>query len=226
MDWARYMLEPLEAIVDRFLFLLPRVSGALILVIVGWLVARLLRQAIIRLLQALRIDQLSDKARLSEVLRRGAIRLSFVELIGELAYWLVMIASTAVALQFMGMAVAAGWLEQFGYFIPRVVVSIVILLFGMLVAGFLGATLRAASLNAGVPYGHLIGQLVSTAIVLLTVLIVLEQLHVVTRTIEVALYILLASCGLAFALAFGLGAQEVVRLTLLDMRERWKSQHR
>jgi hypothetical protein len=226
MDWAQYLLEPLKAIVDRFLFLLPKVVGALIILIVGWLVARLLRQAIIRLLQALRIDELSDKAQLAEVLRRGAIRLTFVELIAELAYWLVMIACVGVALQFMGMTVAAIWLEQFGYFIPRLVVSIVILLFGMLVAGFLGATLRAASLNAGVPYGHLVGHFVSTTVVLLTVLIALEQLHVVTRTIEVALYILLSSCGLAFALAVGLGSQDVVRQALLEMRERWKAQRR
>jgi hypothetical protein len=225
MDWS-VTLEPLKAILDRFLYLLPKVSWALIIVLVGWLVAGLLRQAVVRLLQAVKIDELSDKARISEVLRRGAIRLTFVELLGELTYWLIMIACIAVALQFMGMAVAAVWLEQFGYFIPRIIVSVVILLFGMLVAGFLGATLRAASLNAGFPYGYLIGQIVTTTIVLLTVLIALEQLHVVTRTIEIALYIVLISCGLAFALAFGLGGQHVVREMLADMRERWKTPRR
>ncbi len=225
MNW-NVLIDPLRAIADRFLFLLPRVTGAIIILLVGWLLARLLRQAVIRLLQALRIDHLAEQTRLSDVLRRGDVRLTLVELLGELTFWLIMVACTATALQFMGMTVAALWLEQFGYFIPRVVISVVILLFGMLVAGFLAATTRAMSFNAGFPYGTLLGQAISTTVVLLTVLIALEQLHVVTRTIEVALYILMASCGLACALAVGLGGQDFVRQLLAEMRERWKSSPR
>jgi hypothetical protein len=223
MDWRQLVVEPLRLLVERFVVFVPKVVGALVILVVGWAVAGVLRRVVVRLLQVLKVDRLAEKARLSDVLRQGAIRLSTVELFGQLGYWLVMIATIIVALQFVGVTVAAEWLERFGYFIPRLVVSLVILLFGMLVASFLGATVRAASFNAGFPQGHLVGQVVYTTVVLLTVIVALEQLQVVTRTIEVALYILLAAFGLAFALALGLGSQGIVKRFLEDMLwEKWK----
>lgn len=224
MDWRQLVVEPLRLVVERFAVFVPKVVGALVILVVGWAVAGMLRRVVVRLLQVLKVDRLAEKARLSDVLRRGAIRLSTVELFGQLGYWLVMIATIIVALQFMGVTVAAEWLERFGYFIPRLVVSIVILLFGMLIASFLGATVRAASLNAGFPHGHLLGQTVYATVVILTVIVALEQLQVVTRTIEVALYILLGAFGLAFALALGLGSQRIVRRFLEEMLgEKWTS---
>jgi len=226
MDWAQLVLDPLKTFLNRLAIFVPKMFGALLILVVGWTVASLLRQVVVRVLQMLRVDRLSEKAKLSEVLRRGAVRLTFVELLGQLGYWLVMIATVIAALQFVGVTVASEWLERFGYFIPRVIVSIVVFLFGTLIASFLGATVRAASLNAGFPQGHLLGQAVHAAVVLLTIIVALEQLQVVTRTIEVALYILLAAFGLAFALALGLGSQEFVTRFLSDLWERWKASQR
>lgn len=226
MEWLQVVLEPLKALLDRFGVLIPRILGGLVILPVGWAIAWLLRQFVVRVLEALRVDRLAEKARLSEVLRQGAIRLTFVELLGQIGYWVVIVATVIVALQFVGVTVAAEWLERFGYFIPRLIASIVIFLFGTLIASLLGTTVRVASLNAGFAQGHLLGQAVSTAVVLLTVIVALEQLQVVTRTIQVALYILLASLGLAFALALGLGSQEFVRRYLADVWERWKTSQR
>lgn len=226
MDWRQLVVEPLRTLAERFVIFVPKVIGALVILVVGWAVAGVLRKAVVRLLQAFKVDRLAEKAKLGDVLRRGAIRLTVVELLGQLGYWLVIIATIIVALQFMGVTVATEWLERFGYFIPRLVVSIVILLFGMLIASFLGAIVRAASLNAGFPQGHLLGQAVYAAVVILTIIVALEQLQVVTRTIEVALYILLAAFGLAFALALGLGSQEFVKRFLAELWERWKTSQR
>ena len=226
MGWSQLVLEPLRTLLHQLASFIPKVLGGLVILVVGWAIACLLRQIVVRVLQVLRVDRLAEKAKLSEVLRRGAMRLTLVELLGQLGYWIVMIATIIVALQFVGVTVAGEWLERFGSFIPRLVVSVVLFLFGMLMASFLGTTVRVASLNAGFPQGHLLGQAVSTAVVLLTVIVALEQLQVVTRTIEVALYILLGACGLAFALAVGLGSQEFVKRYLTDLWERWKTSQR
>lgn len=226
MEWSQLVLEPLKALLDRFGAWIPRILGGLVILAVGWAIAWLIGQVVVRLLEAVRVDRLAEKARLSEVLRQGAIRLTFVELLGRIGYWVVIIATVTVALQFVGVTVAGEWLERFAYFIPRLIVSIVILLFGMLIASLLGTIVRVASLNAGFPLGHLLGQTVSAAVILLTVIVALEQLQVVTRTIQVALYILLGAFGLAVALALGLGSQEFVKRYLADLSERWKTSRR
>ena len=199
MEWTQTVMEPLRMLLDRLLIFIPRVFGALLILGVGWVVASVCRQLIVRILLVLRIDRLAEKAKLTELLHRGAIRLSVVEMLGQIGYWIILLAAMIVALQYLGLSAATEWLERLSYFIPRIIVSLAILLFGMLVASFLSATVRAASLNAGLPQGHLLGQVVYVTAVLLTAIMALEQLQVVTRTIEVALYIFLAALGLATA---------------------------
>ena len=224
MDWSHLIVDPLRLLLAQPVLFIPKVVGALLILGVGWAVANVFRMVMVRALRAIGLERLAEKAKLSDALQRGAIRLTVVELLGQLVYWLLMIASVMVALQFVGIAAAEDWLTQFGAFIPRIIVSIVVFLFGMLLASFLGATVRAASLNAGFPQGHLVGQAVYTMVLLVTIIVALEQLQVVTRTIEVALYILMATFGLAFALALGLGSQGFVKRFLEDrLREKWKS---
>ncbi len=226
MDWRSMILEPLRVLFDRFGYYVPRVFGGILILVVGWVVAAALQQILLRVLRALNIDQLSEKTRLCDVLQSGAIRLTLSELLSSLAFWLVIIGSIIVGMQFAGMTAAAEWLERFGYFIPRIIAGVLILLIGLWIASFLSAVVRAASLNAGVTHGHLLGQGVYAAILLVTVIVALEQLQVVTRTIEIALYILLGSCGLAAALAVGLGSQELVKRYFLELWERRKTSHR
>lgn len=224
MAWTDPIFEPLRLLFIQLQSLLPRLLGALLIIIVGWTVASLLRRLMIRLFQWLGVERMAEKAKICDVLRRGAIRLTFVELLGQLGYWLVIVATMIVVLQYVGVTAANEWLEHFGAFIPRVIVSIVVFLFGMLLASFLGATVRAASLNAGFPQGYLVGQVVYTLVLVVTIIVALEQLQVVTRTIQVALYILMATFGLAFALALGLGAQGLMKRFLEDIVwEKWKS---
>lgn len=216
--------DSLRVLFDHLLAALPRFALALGIIVVGWTLAHMLRALIVRLLRTLGLERVAERARVSDVLRRGAIRQSFVELLGSLTYWLLMIATVIVALQYLGITAAAEWLTQLGAFVPRIIVSIVIFLFGMLLASFLGTTVRVASLNAGLPQGHLIGQAVHTIALIVIIIIALEQLQVVTRTIEVALYILMGTFGLAFALALGLGAQGFVKRFLEDLVwNRWKN---
>lgn len=227
MTGLQIVLEPLRAFGGQLAAFIPQACLAVVIVLAGWLIAVLCRNLLVGLLRVIGLERLSEKAKLSEVLHRGAVRFTFTELLGELAYWLVVIATVTVALQAVGMTAAAAWLENLGAFIPRIIISIVALLFGMLLASFLGAAVRAATLNAGFPHGHLLGQAVYTIVALLTVIIALEQLQVVTRTIEAVVYIVLGTFGLAFAIALGLGAQEFVKRFLSDIVwERWKSSQR
>ncbi len=223
MDLAAVVIEPLRVVRDWLIVFLPRILGAFLICLVGWGLAALLRTAVVKLLYLLRIDRLSEKTELSSALQHGFVRLTLVELLGELTYWLIMIAAGIMGLQFMGVAVAGQWLEGFGYFIPRVAISIVVLLCGTWLASFLASAVRASSLNAGFIHGRLIAQAVHAAVVLVTLLMALQQLQIVTRPIEVALYILLAAGAFSVALAVGLGSQDLVRQALTDAVERWKA---
>jgi hypothetical protein len=224
MTWEQTVIEPMQVLMNHWAAFVPRAIAATVTLIVGWVLALAVRFLLARGLRFLRVDRLSERTKLNDALRRGGLRVPLVELLAVLAYWIVLAASLMAVLQVLGMSVAALWLERFGYFVPRLIASVVILLLGTLVAGFIGTTVRVASLNAGFPYGEAVSHAVSTAILVVAVIVSLEQLQVVTRTIEIALYILLGSFGLALALALGLGSQEWVRQTLSDWRASRRSE--
>lgn len=223
MEWTQMTVEPVRLLALQLWEAIPRIAGALLVLMVGWVAAGLCRRVLIRVLRAIGVERMAEKTPLSAALRQGDVRLTSVELLGQLGYWMVLVVTLMVALRCLGLTAADEWLAGFNSLIPRLVVSLAVFLFGMLLASFLGATVRAMALNAGLPQGHLLGQLVSTSVLVVTILVALEQLHVVTRTIEVALYLFLASCGLTVALAFGLGSQDLVKRFLEEkVGGRWK----
>lgn len=226
MTWSQRLSESLAVLVSTAVVCALKIIGGVLIIAAGWCLAWVVRQVVVRVLRRLGVDRLSEKTRLNDVLRGTAIRPSAVELIGHVAYWLLLIAAIIGALQFMGVTVAAQWLERFGYVIPQIIVSVILLLAGVFFASFLAASARTAALNAGFPQGHLIGTIVYVLVVLLTVVIALEQLPVQTRTLEVAVYLILGTCGLTIALACGLGAQEFVKRLLEEWWDHWKMSQR
>ena len=226
MTWSQLMLDPLHVLWEQLFYWLPKMFGGVLIVLVGWLIAMAMRFITVRFLQRCGCDRLAEQAKVSDLFRRGAVRSTVAELLGQVGYWLVLVASIIAALQYAGVTAAGEWLERFGYFVPRVMLSLVIVFCGTLLAAFLGTTTRVAGLNAGWPHARLLERVVATAVVLLAVIMALEQLQVLTQTIQVALYILLASCGLACALAVGLGGQEFVRRWLAELWDQWKQSPR
>lgn len=218
--------EPLRALLEQFALLVPRLLIGLIVLVIGWIVAGVVRQLLKRLLGALGFERVAEKAGISAALRRGMIRTTFIELIAQMGYWIILMAAAMLFLQSLGLGAADEWLRGFSALVPRVLLGAAILLLGAFLSSFLGSAVRAAGLNAGLPQGYLLGQSVSALVMFLAVIIALEQLHVVTRTIEIALYITLGAVGLAGALAVGLGGQDLVRRVLDERWERRKTSHR
>ncbi len=216
MTWEQTVIEPLQTLMAYGFAFVPKAVAAIVALLVGWVLALSTRYLLNRFFRLLRLDRLSEQTKLDDVLRRGGVRLPLVELLAALGYWIVMVATLMAVLHVLGMSVAAEWLERFGYFVPRLFTGVIVFLLGTLVASFVGTTVRVASLNAGFPYGQAIAQAVSAAILVIAIIVAMEQLQVVTRTIEIALYILMGSFGLALALALGLGAQDYVRKSLAE----------
>lgn len=217
------ILAPLQAVWYQLQIFIPKLLAALLVLAAGWLAASVLRRVLVRAFRGAGVDQLAEKAQITQGLERGFTRSTVAELLGHLGYWVILIATGLLALQWLGVAAAAEWLERFGAFLPRIAVGMAVFLFGTLLASFLETTVRAAALNAGWAHGRGLGRAAYTLVLLLASIMALEQLGVVTWTIQAVLCILLATIGLAVALAVGLGAQGLVRQWLEEaVWDKWK----
>ena len=208
MDWSNVVMEPVTAMLARVAGFLPILIGVLVILIAGWIIAGLLKNFVVKVLKLIQLDTASEKSGLGDVLRRGGIRQTLSELIGVLIYWLVMLLVFMTALNALGMTVAASLLDKVILYIPNVIAAVFILALGIFFSSMLGTVVRTASSNAGITQAKFLGQLTQVVIMIFAAMITLEQLNIASSVLNLAINIILASMGLALAIAFGLGSKD------------------
>ncbi len=219
---GQVLLDTLSAILTRVGNFLPTLVGALIVLIVGWFVAKLLQKVVTQVLKIARLDVLSEKAGIASILAKGEIKYTLAELIGVIIYWLLILVVVIATLDALNLKVAAALLDRVVLYVPNVIAAIFILVLGMFFAALIGAVVRTTASNAGISNAKNLGQIAQVSIVVFAVLITLGQLGVRTLILDQAILVLLASLGLGLALAFGLGSKEIAGRIMSELVDKWK----
>ncbi|MBC8473601.1 MAG: hypothetical protein H8D54_02190 [Candidatus Omnitrophica bacterium] len=217
MDWNAVVMEPVTAMLARVASFLPTLLGVFVILIIGWIVAGILKNLVVKLLKLIQLDTATEKAGLGDVLRRGGIRQTLSELVGVLIYWLVMLMVFMTSLNALGMTVAASLLDKVIMYIPNVIAAMFILSLGIFFSSMIGTVVRTASSNAGITQAKFLGQLTQVVIMIFAIMITLEQLNIASSVLNLAINIVLASIGLAFALAVGLGSKDIAGKLVGDL---------
>ncbi|MFH1782848.1 MAG: hypothetical protein ABH848_04455 [Candidatus Omnitrophota bacterium] len=217
MDWKLMVMEPVQAMLARIAGFLPILAGVIIILVVGWIIAGLLKSFVIKVLKLIQLDTACEKAGLGDVLRRGGIRHTLSELIGVLIYWLIMLLVFMTSLNALGMTVAASLLDKVILYIPNVIAAVFILALGIFFSGMVGTIVRTASSSAGITQAKFLGQLSQTVIMVFASVITLEQLNIASSILNLTINIILASIGLALAIAVGLGSKDIAGKLMQDL---------
>lgn len=209
------MLQQFDVVVDSLRsFLtqlggyLPRLLGALIILFVGWVVARWIRTRVGKVLKAVRFDEVSKKSGIDEVLRQGGVSLTMNGVIAGLIYWLIMLITLLAAIDSLGLAVASDVLNQVVLYLPNVVVAVLILIFGALFGNLIRGIVGTYLVNAQVGGAKVISAIAHYAILIFAASVALVQLGIGRELVTSAFQIAFGALCLALALAFGLGGRD------------------
>lgn len=209
MNWmAQAAIESVKGFFARVSSFLPTLIGALLILVVGWIVAGLLQRLLERVLKAVRIDDLAQNLRISEVLRKGEIKYSVSELLGVFLYWLVILATLLAALNALGLTVAAELLERVLGYVPSVLAGVIVLVLGLFFAQLVGGIVQTAAANAGVGQAKGLGQIARVVVIIFATVVALEKFFS-SVIVQTTFTIVLAAVALGLALAFGLGCKEI-----------------
>ena len=200
---------------------IPQLVGAIILLIIGLLIAKAIEKVAVQILKLARFDVLSEKAGIASILAKGEIKQTLSELLGVVIYWLLVLVAVIIALNTVGLT-ATGLLDKVAAYAGNVVLAIFVLVLGLFFAALIGSIVRTAASNAGVGTAKNLGQVAQIVIIVITILTVLPMLNVRTTIIDLAISIMLASAGLGLALAFGLGSKDVAGRIVSEFVDKWK----
>ena len=214
---ALIVADPVKAMLIKIWSYIPTILGAIVILVVGWIVAKFVEAIVVRALKAARLDVVSDKAGIANMLAQGEIKWTLSELLGVIVYWIVMLAVLAAALNALNLTVAGDLLSKLVAYIPNIIVAIFALVLGSFLAAFVAGIVRTATSNAGLGNAKLLGKITQAIIIVFAVIVAIEQLGIATAFIAFAVNIILASIGLALALSFGLGCKDIAAKAMQDM---------
>jgi hypothetical protein len=202
------LIEVLRGFWDQLAAFLPRLALALVLLLVGWALARFVRRLAVRGLRLVKADVAAEKAGLEDFLVQGGVRFTTVTLVGSFVYWAVNLAVILAALTVLGIETAGQTIARLVLHVPNVATAVVILILGTLLGQFFGALTFAYLANLGVGGARAMSAIARWAVVVFVIAVSLEQLSIGGQVLVSAFQIAFGALCLALALAFGLGGRE------------------
>ena len=222
-QWVVMVQEPVTAMLVKIWSYIPNLAAFLVILLAGWIIAKILESVVVKILAAMKIDMVAEKSGLNMFLERGDVRQSVSELLGAIIYWLVMLVAIAAAVQALHLTAAADLVSRLVSYIPSIIAAIFVLILGGFLASFVGGVVQTAAINAGIQRAPTLAQVARVVIFIFTIALALEQLQIGLTVIAFAVNILVASVGLGFAIAFGLGCKDLVGRWVSDFVKSLKS---
>ena len=196
---------------------MPRLVIALGVLIVGWLIAKVFRYSVVKALRALNFNVLTERAGVDGFLQQGGTEKDTTELVGWIAYAIALLVSLIIAFNSLGLTQVTDLLSKLLLFVPKVLVALLITVFGSYFARFVGTTVQSYCRGADISDGDLMGRIARYAVLTFVLLLAIDHLEISGGLIQQTFLILLAGFVFAGALAFGLGGRDYAA----DLLQRW-----
>lgn len=208
-----FLAEALLAIANY----MPSIIGALILLVVGSVIANGVKGLVTKLFESLQLSKAVSKTPIEHFLQNADIKMQLETVLGTAAYWLVMLVVLQSVVSILGLNSLAHLLSSTLAYIPRVIAAIVVLFFGVLLAGLVESFVKGALRTIDASSSRMFGKVASYLVVIVAVLAAISELGIANEFILILFVGFIAALSLAMGLAFGLGGQDLVR----DLLKEW-----
>ena len=183
----------------------PQLIAAVVILIVGYLVAKLLQAVVRRVLQSIGFDQWMERGGIKQFFDRAQTEHTPATIIGLLVFWFIFIIAITMATDALGIPQVSAVLREVVAYIPNVIAAILIVILAALLANFVAGIIRGAT---GV---EMLATAARVAIIVYAVFVALTQLGIAVELTAPTFLIVLAGVVVAAAIAFGWGGREIAR---------------
>jgi len=218
-NWTEVMVGSLQNVWAGIVSYTPTFVGALIVLLVGLAIASLLGRLIEKIFKAIKIDEFFQKIGLGKYAEKGGFQLRIAWFLGRLVYWFLVIVIVLAVSDKLGFAALSSFLREVLFYIPNIIVAILILLAVIVLANFLRSVVRKTVKTTKFGGAGFLATLTWWVIVLFGVAAALTQLRVAVTIVNTLVIAVIAAIGLAGGLAFGLGGKDEAARLLEKLRK-------
>ncbi len=214
-------LDRLQESFASFWEYIPALFGAAVVLLAGYLLAKLVQKGAARLLRRLHLNDVLKKGGVVPLDRVGA-HLNPTLAIANLLFWLVMFSALLLAANALGLDSLASLFGELVGYVPSVVAAVVIIIVGIVLGDFVGGLISASTIS--LHGGPTLARVGKGGVVLLAVFMALQELGVATEIVTTAFAIIFGAVALALALSFGLGNRELAAEISREWYDRYKAE--
>ena len=214
--------DRLRVTFSQFLDIVPALIGAMVILLAGYLLARLIERGVERLLRRIHLNQILDRGGVMQAVERSGSHLNPTRVLANLSFWLVMFAVLLLAASALGLQSLADVLQELVSYIPSVIAAIAIITIGIVLGGFVGGLIMASA--GGLHGGPTLARVGKGGIIVLAIFMALQELGIATDIVTTAFAILFGAVALAMALAFGLGNRDLAGEVTREWYARWRAE--
>lgn len=222
LDWASVTVEALQNLWMGFLNFIPALIGAFVVFGMGWIIAVGIGKLVAEVLKQLNFNRVFAKGAWKEALEKAEFKIDAASFVGTVVQWVLVIVFLSVAVEILGLAQFAQFLNNVLAYLPNVIVATFIFVVAVIIADLMEKVLRATVESIKVGYGHLVGVIVKWSIWIFSLLAILIQLQVAPSLINTLFTGLVAVIVVSAGLAFGLGGREIAAEILRDLYRKLK----
>jgi len=209
-DLTQVALQSLVALGESFMSALPNILGALFLLLLGWLIAKITSYIVRRSLKAIGFDKLSKKLNLDEIIGESKIAIFPSQIVGKFVYWVIILLFFVTASDTLGWAVVSNSISDLLSYLPQLFSAIVVFVIGFYIATFVKKGLQGILNTLAVASARIISGLAFYFIVVIISLAALNQAGIDTGVLTSNVTVIVGGVVLAFAVSFGIGSRDIL----------------
>ena len=218
--WLESLSPLIWQTINEVSVFVPRLLAALAILLIGTAIARGIKGVFVRLLEGLKVSSLVEKTPVEHFLKNADLTNKIEVVLGSIAYWLVMLVVLQTAAAVLGLAPLTDLFNRILDYIPNVISAVLILFFGVLIAGVVESLVKGSIKTIDGKSARLLGKVASYLVVTISALAAISELGIAKDFIVILFVGFVSTLTLGFGLALGLGGKSLVEKVL----NRWYEQ--
>ncbi len=209
-NWTELLYQSLFRFFENAMAVIPNIISAVLILLLGWLFAKLVSAIFRRALKTMKFDTLAERLSVADYLEKANVKLSPSALIGKMIYWILLL------LVFLAASDALGWdriskqLNRFLEFLADLFVALLVFIIGIYIAGIIRDLIRGTTASIGLSTGKIAGNLVFYFLFIVVSITALEQAGMDTSLITSNLLVIIGTIFVAGAISYGFASRDIL----------------
>lgn len=209
-EWRQSVTATLEQIGETTGRLLPAIVGAVLILVIGWGVSRLVQAVARRALHRVGLDRTATRLRLTESLQKANVTSAPSAIVARVLFWILMLTFVVAAADTLGLDAMTTPIDRLIAYLPNVVAAALIIVLGLILGRFVRRLVKSGAAMASLPEADKLGAATHGIVILVIGVVAVEQLGLKTDILVTVITVLVATFGLTTGLAFALGSRTLV----------------